>query len=74
MQDPANATASFQLSVGAVETSNRTIKVPRNFSLKTTLEPAYYTCGAAEVIVDKKFLRAHESRVTKALSKFLNKD
>ncbi|GJM96656.1 hypothetical protein PR202_ga13518 [Eleusine coracana subsp. coracana] len=34
-QDPANAAASFQISVGLAGTTNKTVKVPRNFTLKT---------------------------------------
>ncbi|KAF8399641.1 hypothetical protein HHK36_015510 [Tetracentron sinense] len=33
-QDPANAMSSFQLSVGVAGTSNKTIRVPKNFTLK----------------------------------------
>nr|CAB3493202.1 unnamed protein product [Digitaria exilis] len=34
-QDPQNAAASFQISVGLAGTTNKTVKVPKNFTLKT---------------------------------------
>ncbi|CAK9160544.1 unnamed protein product [Ilex paraguariensis] len=48
-QDPANAASSFQLSVGAAGTTNKTVRVPRNFTLKTP-GPGY-TCGPTKVTI-----------------------
>ncbi|KAL6521685.1 hypothetical protein OROGR_018254 [Orobanche gracilis] len=33
-QDPTNAASSFQVSVGAAGTTNKTVRVPKNFTLK----------------------------------------
>ncbi|KAG6494191.1 hypothetical protein ZIOFF_049210 [Zingiber officinale] len=33
-QDPANAASSFQVSVGVAGTTNKTVRVPKNFTLK----------------------------------------
>ena len=71
-QDPANAVGSFQLSVGAAGTSNKTVRMPKNFTLKAP-GPGY-TCGVAKVVKPSKFFTADKRRVTQALSKFLNED
>ncbi|KAL0008489.1 hypothetical protein SO802_009991, partial [Lithocarpus litseifolius] len=34
VQDPANAASSFQVSVGAAGTTNKTVKLPKNFTLR----------------------------------------
>jgi hypothetical protein len=41
-QDPANAASSFQLSVGLAGTTAKTVKVPKNFTLRTP-GPGYTT-------------------------------
>lgn len=69
VQDPANAVSSFQVSVGAAGTSNRTVKVPKNFTLKAP-GPGY-TCGVAKVVKSSRFLSGDGRRVTQALSKFI---
>jgi hypothetical protein len=66
-QDPANAASSFQISVGLAGTTNKTVKVPKNFTLKTP-GPGY-TCGRAIVGRPTKFFSADGRRVTQALSK-----
>jgi hypothetical protein len=68
-QDPANAAASFQISVGLAGTTNKTVKVPKNFTLKTP-GPGY-TCGRAIVGTPTKFFTEDGRRATQALSKFL---
>ncbi|XP_059451486.1 COBRA-like protein 1 [Corylus avellana] len=64
-QDPANAAGSFQLSVGAAGTSNKTVRMPKNFTLKTP-GPGY-TCGVAKLVKPSKFFTADKRRVTQAL-------
>ncbi|CAL1389596.1 unnamed protein product [Linum trigynum] len=64
-QDPAGAVSSFQVSVGAAGTTNKTVRVPKNFTL---LAPGPgYTCSPAKVVRPTKFLTADKRRVTQAL-------
>jgi hypothetical protein len=66
-QDPSNAVASFQVSVGQAGSTNRTVKVPRNFTL---LAPGPgYTCGAAKLVKPTKFMSPDGRRSTQAHSK-----
>lgn len=70
MQDPANAAASFQLSVGQAGTSNRTVKHPQNFTL---MGPGPgYTCGAAKVVKPTKYFTADKRRVFQAMRELKN--
>lgn len=71
VQDPANAASSFQVSVGAAGTTNRTVRVPRNFTLKAP-GPGY-TCGPAKIVKPTKFATADKRRITQAMSKLLAK-
>ncbi|XP_042498579.1 COBRA-like protein 1 [Macadamia integrifolia] len=64
-QDPANAVSSFQLSVGQAGTTNRTVRVPKNFTLKAP-GPGY-TCGPAKIVKPTRFVTADLRRVTQAL-------
>jgi hypothetical protein len=57
MQDPTNVVTSFQVNVGATGTSNRTIRVTEDFTLK--IPWLYYTCGPAKVTTNYKFFRAN---------------
>ena len=66
--DPSKAVSSFQLSVGAAGTTNRTVKLPRNFTLKAP-GPAYI-CGPAKIVRPTKFITQDKRRVTQALSKY----
>ncbi|KAF5197708.1 Cobra-like protein [Thalictrum thalictroides] len=65
IQDPSNAASSFQLSVGAAGTTNKTVRAPRNFTLKAP-GPGY-TCGPAKLVRPSKFITADQRRVTQAL-------
>lgn len=65
IQDPANAVGSFQLSVGAAGTSSKTVRMPKNFTLKAP-GPGY-TCGIAQIVKPSKFYTADNRRVTQAL-------
>ncbi|KAK0584943.1 hypothetical protein LWI29_021211 [Acer saccharum] len=64
VQDPATAASSFQVSVGAAGTSNRTVRVPKNFTLKAP-GPGY-TCGPAKIVKPSKFVTADKRRTTQA--------
>ncbi|RYR60392.1 hypothetical protein Ahy_A04g017471 isoform A [Arachis hypogaea] len=73
-QDPSSAVSAFQVSVGQAGTSNKTVKLPKNFTL---LAPGPgYTCGPAKVVPSTVFLTQDKRRKTQALSKsdskFLN--
>lgn len=66
-QDPTAAVSAFQVSVGLAGTSNKTVKLPKNFTL---LGPGPgYTCGPAKVVPPTNFLTADRRRKTQALSK-----
>uniref|UniRef100_A0A0E0I3F6 COBRA-like protein n=1 Tax=Oryza nivara TaxID=4536 RepID=A0A0E0I3F6_ORYNI len=66
-QGPSAAAAAFQVSVGQAGTTNRTVRLPRNFTL---LGPGPgYTCGRARVVPSTVFLTADRRRKTQALSK-----
>ncbi|KAL9674166.1 hypothetical protein QQ045_030436 [Rhodiola kirilowii] len=64
-QDPANAVASFQISVGAAGTTNKTVRVPKNFTLMAP-GPGY-TCGPAKIVPPTKFLQPDKRRKTQAM-------
>ena len=71
-QDPATAISSFQLIVGSAGTTNRTVKLPKNFTLKTPCPG--YTCGPAKIVRPTMFITKDKRRVTQALSKLLAKN
>jgi len=68
-QDPTNAVASFQVIVGRAGTTNKTVKLPQNFTLKAP-GPGY-TCGQAKTGTPTKFTTPDKRRVTQALSKLI---
>ncbi|CAN1311927.1 COBRA-like protein 4 [Linum perenne] len=64
-QDPSAAVSAFQVSVGLAGTSNKTVKLPKNFTL---LGPGLgYTCGPAKVVPSTMFLTPDRRRKTQAL-------
>ncbi|CAL9779838.1 unnamed protein product [Musa acuminata subsp. burmannicoides] len=65
VQDPANAASSFQVSVGAAGTTNKTVRVPKNFTLRAP-GPGY-TCGIAKIVKPTKFVTQDGRRTTQAL-------
>ena len=69
-QDPSQAISSFQVSVGQAGTSNKTVKLPKNFTLFAP-GPGY-TCGPAKIVPSTNFLTPDKRRKTQALSKFSN--
>ena len=67
-QDPSASVAAFQVSVGQAGTTNRTVKLPKNFTL---LGPGPgYTCGPAKIVPSTVFLTADHRRKTQALSTY----
>lgn len=66
-QDPQSSVSAFQISVGQAGTSNKTVKLPKNFTL---LGPGPgYTCGPAKIVPPTKFFTPDLRRKTQALSK-----
>ncbi|KAG8384586.1 hypothetical protein BUALT_Bualt04G0133300 [Buddleja alternifolia] len=65
VQDPANAASTFQISVGGAGTTNKTVRVPKNFTLKAP-GPGY-TCGPAKIVKPTKFLMPDGRRFTQAM-------
>ncbi|GFZ19209.1 COBRA-like extracellular glycosyl-phosphatidyl inositol-anchored protein family [Actinidia rufa] len=65
VQDPSNAASSFQVSVGAAGTTNKTVRVPKNFTLRAP-GPGY-TCGPAKIVKPTKFVTQDGRRVTQAM-------
>lgn len=65
IQDPANAVASFQISVGQSGTTNRTARAPKNVTLMAP-GPGY-TCAAAKKVPSTKFVSQDGRRITQAL-------
>ncbi|XP_028123647.1 uncharacterized protein LOC114320776 [Camellia sinensis] len=65
VQDPSNATSSFQISVGGAGTTNKTVRVPKTLTLKAP-GPGY-TCGPAKVGKPTKFVTQNVRKVTQAM-------
>ncbi|XP_057952722.1 COBRA-like protein 4 isoform X2 [Malania oleifera] len=64
-QDPSAAVSAFQMGVGVAGTSNKTVKLPKNFTL---LGPgAGYSCGPARKVPASAFLTVDRRRRTQAL-------
>ncbi|XP_043706637.1 COBRA-like protein 4 [Telopea speciosissima] len=64
-QDPSQAISAFQVSVGQSGTSNKTVKLPKSFTL---LGPGLgYTCGPAKIVPPTVYLTADRRRKTQAL-------
>jgi hypothetical protein len=66
-RDPENAVASFQVGVGQAGKSDRTVRVPKHFTLKAP-GPGY-TCGPAKLVRPTKFASPDGRRTTQAHSK-----
>ncbi|XP_012840566.1 PREDICTED: protein COBRA-like isoform X2 [Erythranthe guttata] len=64
-QDPSNSASAFQVSVGGAGTTNKTVKLPRNFTLRAP-GPGY-TCGPAKIVKPTKYLTGDGRRVTQAM-------
>ncbi|RIA03964.1 hypothetical protein BRARA_K01845, partial [Brassica rapa] len=64
-QDPSSAVSQFQVSVGLAGTTNKTVNLPKNFTL---LGPGPgYTCGPAKIVPSTVFLTTDKRRKTQAL-------
>ncbi|KAM6569453.1 hypothetical protein CsatB_017438 [Cannabis sativa] len=64
-QDPSAAVSSFQVSVGRSGTSNKTVKLPKNFTL---MGPGPgYTCSQAKIVTPTPFISPDGRRKTQAL-------
>ncbi|PON50156.1 COBRA-like protein [Parasponia andersonii] len=64
-EDPSASVAAFQISVGLSGTSNKTLKMPKNYTL---LGPGPgYTCGPGKVVPSSHFLSADGRRKAQAL-------
>ena len=66
-QDPSASVSAFQVSVGLAGTTNKTVKLPKNFTLLGA-GPGY-TCGPKKVVLSTTFLTSDRHRKTQALSK-----
>ena len=68
-QDQSKAVSAFQVSVGSAGTTNKTVKLPKDFTLKAP-GPGY-TCGPATIVKPTLFIQPDKRRVTQALSKLM---
>lgn len=69
-QDPSSAVSAFQLTVGRSGSSNKTVRLPKNFTL---YGPGLgYTCGQAKIAPPSAFYSSDGRRKTNALSKYHN--
>ncbi|KAG0570694.1 hypothetical protein M758_6G174000 [Ceratodon purpureus] len=64
-QDPDNALAAFQITVGLAGNTNTTVKLPQNFTLSTPYGSGY-TCSPAFKVEKSKFADADGRRFTEA--------
>uniref|UniRef100_A0A0D3FJU2 COBRA-like protein n=1 Tax=Oryza barthii TaxID=65489 RepID=A0A0D3FJU2_9ORYZ len=64
-QDPAGSVSAFQVSVGLAGTTNKTVKLPTNFTLAGP-GPGY-TCGPATIVPSTVYLTPDRRRRTQAL-------
>ncbi|KAL7094625.1 hypothetical protein ACP275_11G115500 [Erythranthe tilingii] len=64
-QDSTNAVSSFQVTVGNSGNTNRTVRVPKNFSLNAP-GPGY-TCGSARIVNPTRFVTPDGRRITQAM-------
>lgn len=67
VQDPPTAISAFQISVGRSGTTNKTVKVPKNFTLSAP-GPGY-TCGPGKIVRPSQYRTQDGRRTTQALSK-----
>lgn len=58
--------------VGAAGTTNQTVRLPKNFTLKAP-GPGY-TCGRVKLVKPSKYITPDGRRMTQAMSKLLNYD
>lgn len=65
------ALSSFQITVGSAGTTNKTVHLPTNFTLKAPNPPGYrYVCGPTKVVRPTRFISEDRRRITQAFSKY----
>ncbi|KAL3343085.1 hypothetical protein AABB24_026909 [Solanum stoloniferum] len=64
-KDPSTSLSAFQIIVGAAGTTNKTVKLPKNFTL--VAPGGGYTCGPAIIIRPTRFITPDGRRVTQAM-------
>ncbi|KAI3416891.1 COBRA-like protein [Psidium guajava] len=65
VQDPLNAVSAFQVTVGLAGTTNKTVRLPKNFSLRAP-GPGY-TCGYPKLVRPTRFVSPDKRRATQAM-------
>ncbi|KAF8037454.1 hypothetical protein BT93_B0372 [Corymbia citriodora subsp. variegata] len=65
VQDPLNAVSTFQITVGLAGTTNKTVRLPKNFTLKAP-GPGY-TCGYPKLVRPTRFVMPDNRRATQAM-------
>ncbi|XP_030455590.1 protein COBRA-like [Syzygium oleosum] len=65
VQDPLNAVSAFQITVGLAGTTNKTVRSPKNFTLKAP-GPGY-TCGYPKPVRPTRFVTPDKRRFTQAM-------
>ncbi|KAJ8536330.1 hypothetical protein K7X08_034731 [Anisodus acutangulus] len=64
-KDPSDAVSAFQITVGSAGTTNRTVKLPKNFTLDAP--GGGYICGPAKIVSPSLFITPDRRRVTRAM-------
>lgn len=67
-KDGSNAVSSFQITVGAAGNTNRTVRMPKNYTFFSP-GPGGYTCGPAKIGKPTRFITPDKRRVYQAMSK-----
>nr|GMD56904.1 protein COBRA-like [Ipomoea batatas] len=65
-EDAANAVSSFQITVGAAGTTNRTVRMPKNYTFFAP-GPGGYTCGPAKIVRQTKLITPDGRRLYNAM-------
>ncbi|KAL6203065.1 hypothetical protein ACLB2K_026769 [Fragaria x ananassa] len=66
VQEPTNSVAAFQLTVGRAGTTNRTVRLPKDFTLSAPGPD--YSCGRATIVKPTRFFTPDLRRMTTAFS------
>ncbi|XP_019196074.1 PREDICTED: protein COBRA-like isoform X2 [Ipomoea nil] len=61
------AVSKFQLSVGEAGTTNKTVRLPKNFTFEAPGSGGGYACGAAKIVRPTRFVTPDGRRVTQAM-------
>nr|GMD54026.1 protein COBRA-like [Ipomoea batatas] len=65
-EDAANAGSSFQITVGAAGTTNRTVRMPKNYTFFAP-GPGGYTCGPAKIVRRTNLITPDGRRLYRAM-------